>query len=143
MLVAIPSPFPWAPGHTAMEIDYLIRKQLISDCVATVYLPVLPGPVTSPFFDIYSESLSRFNIQPIRDINQIYQLLNDANWEDFLNIAISHSPHVVNTDLIKRNTRIHHLDSAFSKLSNGKLRQHVASTKLVTTITNEFSHYCY
>ena len=137
--VFIPSPFPWSPGHTVTELEYLIQLQILDKCRTHIYVPILPGPVTTPFLRVYSEYFQKFNITAIQDHAQIYGLLQDTSKGDFYSCSLSHAVHLPDDFYSDRQYRPSSVPSLYSQLSDGKLRLYDSSTASVLTKLNNFS----
>lgn len=137
--IFIPSPFPWSPGHTVTELEYLIQHQVLDTCKAHIYVPILPGPVTTPFLKVYSEHLQKFNITAIQDHAQICGILRDTARDDFYSCSLSHAVHLPDGYYSDRQYRPSSVHSLYSQLSGGRLRLYDSSTASVLTQLNTFS----
>ena len=137
--VAIPSPFPWSPGHVIQEIEYLAQIQLLTGRPSKIYLPVIEGPVSTPFFNIYESLLSTYSIELIRGANSIQEFF--ASDLDIAVESISLSHHVILPASHGNTQHLKALDtqSVYAQLSNNNLKPYHSSTKLLITNMNSYS----
>lgn len=140
MKIAIPSPFPWSPGHTIAEALYVVCAQLLSECRDEVTYCVLPGYVSTPFFAIYSEWFRQFNIRVVHDYGEISRLIYLHDSEDLMNAAISRCLHVHDTQLKDIATwRFSTEQSIYHELTGGRLKPILTSIEYESALNNELS----
>jgi hypothetical protein len=142
--VAIPSPFPWAPGHVIIEAEYVLQKQVLDGCKKKIYLAFLPGPVSLAFVEVYRDWFEQFKITLLYDPKLVQSILNSIPTERYLNAAVSHCFHVLDEryrSLVWRNDDSG--VSAYSYLSSGKISQKTSSTLYYHNIQNDFSYNYY
>ena len=75
-VLALNSPFPWAPGHAYMELEFLCYKVLESSVSPRKYLyPWLEGPIANAIKNKFEDILSSINISIITQPIDIYNAL--------------------------------------------------------------------
>lgn len=138
-LVAIPSPFPWAPGHVVLESEYMLQYQILNNVHDKINLVFLPGPVSIPFVNVYRDWFKKFNINLTTDIDEATSLLAEIDTSSLINAALSHCVHVLE-DRFQPLTRIYDntVNSSYSALSKGRLQQATVSTQYVHNLNNDF-----
>lgn len=137
--VFIPSPFPWSPGHTVTELEYLVQRQVLDTCRTPINLPILPGPVTTPFLKVYADHFQKFNITVIQDEAQICELLRETSRDNFHSCSLSHSVHLADDRYSDSHYKLSSIPSIYSMLSGGTLKHYESSTASVLTELNRFS----
>jgi len=142
--VAIPSPFPWAPGHVVTEAEYVLQQQVLGGCKKRIYLVFLPGPVSSAFVELYSDWFEQFKITLVCDPKLIQSILTSIPTERYLNAAISHCFHVLDERYGSLGWRSDDAGvSHYSHLSCGRISQKTSSTLYCHNIQNDFSYNYY